>query len=281
MTTIVAPIDTSAARARAALPPLRIAGDIALLAGRNLKKVLRNRALIFFTTVQPLLQLVLFAYVFGSIAQLGGNLNYKDFVVPAVIIQTMVFTGMQAGIGIANDLNTGMIDRFRSLPIARSAFLLGRLTADGARLTLQAISMTIMGLIIGFRYHAGIASLVAMVIVVIMWGLALNTFSAFVGLSVRDPETTQAAVFIPLLPLIFTSSAFAPISRLPGWMQPLARNNPITAAIDTARGLALGDDRLYQISHVHLSSEALRFGLEWLLIVGVFGALAIRRYKRA
>lgn len=208
---------------RAALHPRRVALDIWLLAERNLMKVWRNKRLIIFSTVQPIMQLILFAFVFGAIANLGDTgLSYKDFVVPAVIIQTMVFTGVQSGIGIADDLHTGMIDRFRSLPIARSAFLLGRTVSDTLRLAYQVILLLIAASIIGFRFHGGVLGAVAMPFVAVLFGMSLITFSEYMGLTVQDPETVQAAVFIPLLPLIFTSSAFAPVSRLPGWMQPIA-----------------------------------------------------------
>ena len=171
----------------------------------------------------------------------------------------MVFAGIQSGIGIADDMNTGMIDRFRSLPVARSGFLLGRTVSDGIRLSLQAHD----GHDHRVRHRLphpqrGRIGAVAMVIVAIMFGIALVTFSEYMGLAIKDPETVQAAVFIPLLPLIFTSSAFAPVSRLPGWMQPIARVNPVTSAIDTARGLVLGDDTLYKVSQVHLADAAIR-----------------------
>jgi ABC-2 type transport system permease protein/oleandomycin transport system permease protein len=280
MTTI--PIDATAlanAERRAALPPRRVAADIALLAGRNLRKVLRNTRLIVFSTIQPLMQLVLFAYVFGSVATIGKGIPYKEFVVPAVLVQTMVFSAMGSGVGIANDMHTGMVDRFRSLPIARSAFLVGRTTSDSLRLGIQAVLLVIASLIIGFRFHDGVFAALGMVVVVVMFGMALSSFSAWVGLSVGDPESVQAAVFIPLLPLIFTSSAFAPVSRLPGWMQPLAKVNPVTAAIDAARGLALGDHELYRLSHIHVGTAVWHFALWWVAIVVVFTSLAVRRYR--
>ena len=267
---------------RAALHPRRVALDIWLLAERNLMKVWRNKRLIIFSTVQPIMQLILFAFVFGAIANLGDTgLSYKDFVVPAVIIQTMVFTGVQSGIGIADDLHTGMIDRFRSLPIARSAFLLGRTVSDTLRLAYQVVLLLIAASIIGFRFHGGVLGAVAMPFVAVLFGMSLITFSEYMGLTVQDPETVQAAVFIPLLPLIFTSSAFAPVSRLPGWMQPIARVNPVTSAIDTARGLALGDDNLYRVSQVHLSTAALRFAGSVIAITVIFTALAVRKYRQA
>jgi ABC-2 type transport system permease protein/oleandomycin transport system permease protein len=279
MTAIQITTRLASAEERAALPPGRVLADIALIAGRNLRKVLRNTRLIVFSTIQPLMQLLLFAYVFGAVASVGRSIPYKDFVVPAVLVQTMTFAAMSSGVGIANDLHTGMIDRFRSLPIARSAFLVGRTTSDSLRLGIQAMLLVIASLIIGFRFHTGALGALGMVVVVVLFGMALTSFSAWVGLTVGDPETVQAAVFIPMLPLIFTSSAFAPVSRLPGWMQPVARANPVTSAIDAARGLALGDGTLFKVSHVHLATAAWHFVVWWVAIVTVFTALAVRRYR--
>jgi len=264
---------------RAALPPARVVADIGLIAQRNLRKIIRNARYIVFTTIQPLMQLVLFAYVFGAVANVGGGISYKDYVVPAVLIQAVTFAAMGSGVGIANDLKTGMIDRFRSLPIARSAFLVGRTTSDSTRMGIQAVLLIAASLAIGFRFHNGIPAALAMIVVVVLFGIALTTFSAWIGMAVGDPETVQAAVFIPILPLVFTSSAFAPVSRLPGWMQPVARWNPVTSAIDTARGLALGDNRLFALAHTHVSTAALHFVIWWLIIVVVFTALAVRRYR--
>jgi ABC transporter DrrB family efflux protein len=264
---------------RAALAPPRVLADIALVAQRNLRKVQRSPGLIVFSTIQPLMQLVLFAFVFGAVANIGRGTSYKDFVVPAVLVQSLAFSAMGSGVGIAYDLQSGMIDRFRSLPIARSAFLVGRTLSDSLRLGLQSLLLVAAALVIGFSFHNGFLAAVGMVVVIVMFGMALTAFSAWVGLTIKDPETVQPAVFIPVLPLVFTSSAFAPVSRLPSWMQPVAKVNPITAAIDTARGLALGDHTLYRVSHVHLTTAAWHFGLAWVLIVGIFTALAVHRYR--
>ena len=179
---------------------------------------------------------MLFAYVFGAVANVGRGISYKDFVVPAVLVQTMVFAAMGSGVGIATDLHTGMIDRFRSLPIARSAFLLGRTVSDSSRLGVQAVLLVMASLLIGFRFHAGVPAAIGMTVVVVLFGMALCSFSAWIGLSIGDPEAVQAAVFIPILPLVFTSSAFAPVSRLPGWMQPLARGPTPSPRPSTWRG---------------------------------------------
>ena len=269
----------AAIEARAALGPERVAADIALVARRNLRKVQRSPGLIVFSTIQPLMQLILFAYVFGAVANIGGSTSYTDFVVPAVLVQSIAFAAMGSGVGIAYDLQSGMIDRFRSLPIARSAFLVGRTLSDSFRLGLQSLLLVACALIIGFRFHNGLLGAVGMIIVIVMFGMALTAFSAWVGLTIKDPETVQPAVFIPILPLVFTSSAFAPVSRLPDWMQPLAKANPITYAIDTARGLALGDATLYKVSNIHLDTALVHFAISWVLIVGIFTALAVRRYR--
>jgi ABC-2 type transport system permease protein/oleandomycin transport system permease protein len=196
-----------------------------------------------------------------------------------VLVQAITFSAMGSGVGISYDLQSGMIDRFRSLPIARSAFLVGRTTSDSLRLGIQSLLLVAASLAIGFSFHNGIAGAFGMIVVVIMFGMALSAFSAWIGLAVKDPETVQPALFIPVLPLVFTSSAFAPVSRLPGWMQPVARYNPITSAIDTARGLALGDKTLYAVSHTHLVTAAEHFAIWWVVIVVVFTALAVHRYR--
>ncbi len=279
MAVVAAPAGKLTIEDRAALGPPRVLADIALVAKRNLLKVRRSPGLIVFSTIQPLMQLVLFVFVFGAIANVGPGIPYKDFVVPAVLVQSLAFSAMGSGVGIAYDLQSGMIDRFRSLPIARSAFLVGRTLSDSLRLGIQSLLLVAAALVIGFSFHNGLLAAVGMIVVIVMFGMALTAFSAWVGLAIKDPETVQPAVFIPVLPLVFTSSAFAPVSRLPGWMQPVAKLNPITAAIDTARGLALGDRTLYHVSHVHLSTAAGHFALAWVLIVGIFTALAVHRYR--
>ena len=280
MTTITRPPDMPTPEERAALPPRRVLADIGILAERNLRRVMRNTGLIVFSTIQPLMQLILFAYVFTAVATVGGGISYKDFVVPAVLVQSMTFAAMGSGVGIAYDLQSGMINRFRVLPIARSAFLIGRTASDSLRLGLQSLMLVAAALLIGFRFQNGFWSAVGMVIVIVLFGIALTTFSAWIGLAIGDPETVQPAVFIPVLPLVFTSSAFAPVDQLPEWMQPLATINPITAAIDAARGLALGSDTLERVSNVTLTQALIEFAIWWVVIVGVFTWLAVRRYRR-
>jgi ABC transporter DrrB family efflux protein len=269
-------VDAVDAERRAELGLLRVLADAGLLAQRNLTKVRRNVRYIVITTIQPTLQLVLFSLVFGSIVDIP---DYRNLIVPAVLIQTVTFTAMGAGVGIANDVNTGMIERLRSLPIARSAFLAGRGLADGIRLSLQTTLLIGVAGLIGFRFHNGFAFGLGAVVVVVLFGIALTSFSMWVGFVAKDAEIVQAATFIPLLPLLFTSSAFTPVRNLPEAMRPLAIWNPFTAAIDTTRGLAMGDEAAAVFGGPGLAASALHFSLWWVVIVGLFTVLSVRRYK--
>lgn len=269
-------LDAVEAERRAELGPLRVLADVGLLAQRNLTKVRRNVRFIVITTIQPTLQLVLFSFVFGGIVDIP---DYRNLIVPAVLIQTITFTAMGAGVGIANDVNTGMLERLRSLPIARSAFLVGRAVADGVRISLQTLLLIAVAGLIGFRFHNGIVFALAAVVVAVMFGVALTMFSMWVGFVARDAEIVQAATFIPLLPLLFTSSAFSPVSALPAFMQPMAAWNPFTAAIDTVRGLAMGDQAAAVFDSPQLVVSALMFVAWWIVIVGLFTTLSIRRYR--
>jgi ABC transporter DrrB family efflux protein len=251
-----------------------MASDTMLIAGRNLRKVVRVPQLVVFSTIQPVMVLLLFSFVFGGIAHVA-QVSYREFIVPGVLVQTLTFAAMSTGVGLATDLQSGMIDRFRSLPIARSAVLIGRSIADAVRITVQTVLVLIVAFMIGFRFLAGPVRGLGVLLFAVMFGVALSTMSAWIGLSLKDPETVQVAGFIPIFPLIFISSAFAPIRSLPGWMQGFARINPVTAAIDTMRGLALGG-----IYAGHLWSSMWHM-IVWsvAMIIG-FLFLAVRQYRR-
>ena len=236
--TLIVERESFHAETAAALGVMRLLADIGLLAQRNLRKTSRNVRFLLFATIQPALQLVLFAFVFGAIVDIP---DYRNLIVPAVLIQTVTFSAMSSGVGVANDLNSGMVERLRSLPVARSAYLLGRAVTDGVRLGLQAILLMVVASAMGFRFGNGIAFGLASVVAVVVFGVALASVSTWLGFVVRDAEAVQAATFVPLLPLMFTSSAFSPVESLPEIMRPFAVWNPVTAAVDTARGLALGD----------------------------------------
>jgi ABC-2 type transport system permease protein/oleandomycin transport system permease protein len=250
------------------------ASDTMLIAGRNLRKVVRVPQLIVFSTIQPVMVLLLFTFVFGGIAHVP-QVSYREYIVPGVLVQTLTFAAMSTGVGLATDLQSGMIDRFRSLPIARSAVLIGRTLADALRITVQTTLVLIVAFMIGFRFLTGPLRGLGVLVFAVMFGVALSTLSAWIGLSLKDPETVQVAGFVPIFPLIFVSSAFAPIHTLPGWMQGFARINPVTAAIDTMRGLALGG-----VYAVHLWSSMWHMILWSVAMIVGFLMLAVRQYRR-
>jgi ABC transporter DrrB family efflux protein len=250
------------------------ASDTMLIAGRNLRKVVRVPQLIVFSTIQPVMVLLLFTFVFGGIAHVP-QVTYREYIVPGVLVQTLTFAAMSTGVGLATDLQSGMIDRFRSLPIARSAVLIGRTLADAVRITVQTTLVLIVAFMIGFRFLTGPLRGLGVLVFAVMFGVALSTLSAWIGLSLKDPETVQVAGFVPIFPLIFVSSAFAPIHTLPGWMQGFARINPVTAAIDTMRGLALGG-----VYAVHLWSSMWHMILWSVAMIAGFLLLAVRQYRR-
>jgi ABC-2 type transport system permease protein/oleandomycin transport system permease protein len=274
--TVTVDADVVGAERRADLGLLRVLADAGLLAQRNLRKTSRNFRFMMVATIQPMLQLVLFAFVFGGIVDIP---NYRSMIVPAVLVQTVTFSATSSGLGIANDLNAGMVERLRSLPIARSAFLVGRIVADAVRLTLQAVLLVAVAGLIGFRFENGFLCGVASVAVIVLLAVALTSFTTWVGFVVREVETVQAATFIPMLPLIFASSAFSPVRNLPAALRPLASWNPVTAAVDTARGLAMGERALVAFGSPDLVTSALHFGLWWVAIVVVFTTLSVRRYR--
>jgi ABC transporter DrrB family efflux protein len=257
---------------REPLSASRIVDHNLILAWRNLIKVRRNRRLMVLSTIQPLTQMVLFAYVFNSIAKVPG-VPYKQFVVPGVLVQTVVMAAMRTGIAVSVDLDTGMIDRFRTMPIARSAVLVGRTISDTARIALQTVLLVGISLVvIGFRFEEGIVRALAVILVIVTFGMALTAFSGWVGLCVHDPETAQTSLMVPVMPLVFTSSAFAPVSRLPGWMQPFAKWNPVTSAVDLSRSLSIGGPLAWPFE---------RFVISVVLITTIFTVLGVRRYRRA
>ena len=208
--------------------------DILAVTRRNLLRYLRVPSLLVFSTIQPVMFVLLFTYVFGGAVRIPSG-SYKDFLLPGILVQTVIFGSTQTGVGLADDLSRGMIDRFRSLPMARSAVLAGRTLSDTVRNLFVVLLMIGVGLLIGFRFHAGFISAVGAIVLAVLFGLAFSWISAFIGMSVRDPESAQAAGFIWIFPLVFASSAFVPIYTMPSWLKTFARNNPLTYVINAIR----------------------------------------------
>ncbi|MCL5446434.1 MAG: ABC transporter permease [Actinobacteria bacterium] len=215
-------------------------GDFMAVMHRNLLRYIRLPNLIVWNTVQPVMFVLLFTYVFGGIIKFAIHQAYIDFLMPGIFIQAAVFGSTQTGIGISEDMDKGMIDRFKSLPMARMAVLAGRTMSDSVRNVGVVLLMSGVGALLGFRFHNGVIPFVVALVLVVAFGLAFSWISAVIGLMAGDPESTQAAGFVWILPLTFASSAFVPVASMPGWLQAFAKADPVTHAVDTLRVLLSG-----------------------------------------
>jgi ABC transporter DrrB family efflux protein len=244
--------------------------DTLVIAWRNILRFVRLPQLLIFSTIQPVMLLLLFNYVFGGAINSGG-FKYIQYLLPGFLVQIVVFGSSQTSVGLAEDLSRGMIDRFRSLPMARPAVLAGRTLADTLRYTFLVLLMIGVGYIIGFRFQNGVAFAIAAVMLAVLFGFAFTWLSAFIGMSVKDVETAQVAGFVWIFPLVFASSMFVPIATMPGWLQAFAKINPVTVTADTVRALSLGGD----------IATPLWKSMAWIAgILIVFLLLAVRRYRR-
>lgn len=220
---------------------VRTAGDGLTVAWRNLTALRRIPRLLVFSTIQPLVFVLMFRYVFGGVvAPTLQGVSYVDFLIPGIFVQTAVFGAMNTAIGLATDMQSGLMERFRSLPMARSAVLVGRTTADLGRNVFVVALMTGVGFAIGFRIHAGVWALLGGILLVLAFGFAMSWIFAVVGMAVGDPETAQAAAFPVLAPLVFASAAFVPVSTMPGWLQAFAQHQPVSRTAEAVRALVLG-----------------------------------------
>lgn len=252
---------------------VRTAQDGMAVAWRNLIGLRRVPRLLVFSTIQPLVFVLMFRYVFGGIvAPALHGVSYVDFLIPGIFVQTAVFGAMNTAIGLATDMQTGLMERFRSLPMARSAVLVGRTTADLVRNVFVVAMMTGVGFAIGFRIHAGVLPFLGGVLLVLAFGFAMSWIFAVVGMAVGDPETAQAAAFPVLAPLVFASAAFVPVSTMPGWLQAFAVHQPVSRTADAVRVLVLGGPAAADVWQA----------LAWDAgIVAVFAPLGVWLYRRA
>ena len=260
----------------AALPERRapVAGavsDALAVAWRNLITYRRLPQLLVFSTIQPVIFVLMFRYVFGGAISVPG-VPYVDFLMPGIFVQTAVFGSMAAAVGLAADLKTGLLERFHSLPMARSAVLAGRTTADLTRNVFVAVLISVVGFAVGFRVHTTAVAFVAGMVLVLLFGWALSWVFATLGLAVRDPEAAQAAAFPVVAPLVFASSAFVPVESMPGWLQVFAEHQPVSVTASAVRALVLGGP----------TADYVLQSLAWSLgIILVFAPIAVRRYRRA
>jgi oleandomycin transport system permease protein len=259
----------------ATLPAGRIGWAAAIrhtltLARRNLLHIRSDAEQLVGMTAQPLMFLVLFVYVFGG-AIAGSSADYLRFALPGILVQGIAFTSFQTALGLNVDFQRGLIDRFRSLPISRSAVVGGRILADAVRVVWGVLIVAGFGVLLGFRFEGSWGSAIAALALVTVFGITMCWPMAFIGITAKSPESVNTGGFLLILPLTFASSVFAPPESMPGWLQAFVKVNPITKVVDATRALMLGGP----------VAEPLWWSLVWLVgITLVFAPLTISRYRK-
>jgi ABC transporter DrrB family efflux protein len=247
------------------------ASDTVVLSKRSLKRIRRQPDLLIGYTVQPVMFVLLFVYVFGGAIQTPGY-DYVDFLLPGIIVQSMTFGGFVTALGLAEDVKKGLIDRFRSLPMWGPAVLTGRILADIGTNVIQLVVMFAVGIVVGFRFSSSAPEVVAGIALLLLIGYAFSWVFAFIGLLASSPEAANAYGFIIIFPLTFVSSAFVPVDSMPSWLEPIAENNPFTTMVDAARALFVDAP----------AGNDVWGAVVWcFVIIAVFGPLSAWRYRRA
>ena len=244
--------------------------DTYVVMRRNLVQLFRQPQLLVFATIQPVMFLLLFTYVFGGAIRFATGGDYISFLLPGVIIQTIIFASTNTTVGLSVDLSKGMIDRFRSLPMSRAAVLAGRTTADTVRGTVTITIMMIAGFLIGFRFEDWGTGLLG-ILLAIAFGHAFTWIGATIGLYVKDPEAAQVAGFIWMFPLTFASSIFVPTQTMPDWLRAFAENQPVSVVANAVRDLMTGT----------INPDDITIALIWIVgIIAVFMPLAVWQYAK-
>jgi len=250
----------------------RVVSDTLVVAERNLLRLPRAPDLLLAFTVQPIMFVLLFVYVFGGAISTPGFDDYADFLIPGIIVQNIAFGGFVTALGLNEDLKKGLIDRFRSLPMARSAVLAGRTLADVVTNFLSMMVLLTTGLIIGFSFDSTIGEILLGVVLLLLFGYAFSWFFALLGLLVSSPEAANSVGFIAVFPLTFISSAFVPVDSMPGALQWFAEINPFTIMVDAIRALWLSAP----------AGNSIWGAFAWTAAIFViFAPLAVRRYRTA
>ena len=248
----------------------RLATDTLIIAERNLIRLPRAPDLLLAFTVQPIMFVLLFRYVFGGAIKTPGY-SYVDFLIPGIIVQNIAFGGFVTALGLNEDMNKGLIDRFRSLPMARPAVLAGRTLADVVTNSLSVVILVVTGLIVGFSFHASAVQVIAGFGLLLLFGYAFSWFFALIGLLVSSPESANSVGFIAVFPLTFISSAFVPVASMPAVLQAFANINPFTIMVNAMRALWIGAP----------ADNYVWGALVWtFVLVAVFAPLAVARYRR-
>ncbi|MEV6792422.1 ABC transporter permease [Streptomyces sp. NPDC051320] len=257
--------------------------DSLVIARRNLIRMTRIPEMVIFGLIQPVMFVVLFSYVFGGSLVVDGSTSaekYREFLMAGIFAQTVTFATAGAGAGIADDMHKGLIDRFRSLPMARGAVLTGRTLADLVQTALTLVVLAIVALLVGWRTHENIGKVLGGFALLLLLGYAFSWIGALIGLSVRTPEAATSGGLIWLFPVTFVSNAFVSTATMPGWLQPVAEWNPFSATVQACRVLfgnpGVSTSQAWPMQHPVWAS------LIWsVVILLVFRTLAVRKYRSA
>lgn len=244
--------------------------DTAVITKRNLRRMVRTPRLLVMSCVQPVVLTLLFRYVFGGSIKVPGQ-TYADYMVPGILVAATLF-GATTAVAMATDLSAGMIDRFRSLPMARPAVLAGRCLADLARSVIVVALVLVVGTLAGFRFHAGAPGALGAIALTLAFAFAFMWLFALLGLIVKDPETAQLAAIAPTFTFVMASSVLVPVQNMPGWLQGFARNQPLSVTVDAVRALAEGGPA------GHYAWQAIAWIAAFIVI---FGWLSVTLYRRS
>ncbi|MFE2109549.1 ABC transporter permease [Kitasatospora sp. NPDC059463] len=258
--------------------------DSWVVARRNLRRMTRIPEIVVFGLMQPVMFVLLFSYVMGGAIRIPGSESsssaYIQFLMAGIFAQTVTFAVAGASAGIAEDMSKGLVDRFRSLPMARSAVLVGRTLADLCQTAFTLVVLAVVAVLVGWRIHEGVLSALGAFGLLLLLGYAFSWIGALIGLSVRSPEAATSAGLIWLFPLTFISNAFVPVSSMPGWLQAVAYWNPFSATVQACRNLfgnQVGPvDDVWPMQHAELVSV-----LWSVVITAVFSWLAVRKYRHS
>ena len=275
-TAITAPTVSGAPHSTGVAGKVRwMVSDTLTLTRRNLLALTRIPEALFFATIQPIMFVLLFRYVFGGAIKVPGGLPYVDYLMPGIFVQTVAFGAVSTSIGLAEDLQKGLIERFRALPMSRGAVLTGRTSADTVRNVFVVIIMTIVGLLVGFRPTTSVVSYLAALGLILLFAYALSWGFAVIGLSAPNSETAQVMSFPLLFPLTFVSAAFVPVQSMPSWLQGFATYQPVSVTVSACRALMVGSGVTGQSTWFWVSRS-----LFWsVLFLIVLIPLAIHRYR--
>ena len=259
--------------------PTRVASDGWVVAKRNLIKIRRVPEILVFVLISPIMFVLLFAYVFGGAID-AGSVDYKEFLVGGIFAQTVVFGATFTGAGLAEDMQKGIIDRFRSLPMSSSAVLVGRTTSDVVYNVLSLIIMALTGLLVGWRIREGALNALFAFALLLLFAYAISWVMALVGLMVPSPEVINNASFIVIMPLTFVSNAFVPLESFTGVLRTIVEWNPVSALTQAIRELFGNTDPRIPVPDAWSMQHPALYTLLWVvLILVVFVPLSVRQYR--